>query len=279
MELYQADFDAERESRGNLASEKEQLVSDIRALHKRNEELLAQIQRFVSFAEGEQLWFCFLPISRIHYVFHNSLANFQFSWHEVQIKFCQFWNPAVLFFTTLSHIKVVRIGLDHCRMLVCWFFFFRSSTQRGWFTMPSRNSQPASQTQTPTREERQMVSSRRLLPWLVRTAFPRTWKFPQTEIWRASQIDCFLLQMYEEPVPSPQKYYCPICNFEFKQLDILNHHIEGCLTNWLEVICQFAPSRLPFPGALFGVSWWRLAPYSLTRQDISDKIAFVKRIS
>ena len=45
LEIYSKDFKTEQESRENLANEKDQLLSDLRELQKKNQELIQEAQK------------------------------------------------------------------------------------------------------------------------------------------------------------------------------------------------------------------------------------------
>jgi hypothetical protein len=38
-----------------------------------------------------------------------------------------------------------------------------------------------------------------------------------------------ILQVYDEDVPPPKRYFCPVCNMEFAQVPLLEYHVERCL--------------------------------------------------
>jgi hypothetical protein len=46
VEVYQSDFNAEREARQNLAGEKERLAEDLRHLQHRNQQLLDELEAY-----------------------------------------------------------------------------------------------------------------------------------------------------------------------------------------------------------------------------------------
>jgi hypothetical protein len=46
VEVYQSDFNAEREARENLAGEKERLAEDLRHLQRRNQQLLDELEAY-----------------------------------------------------------------------------------------------------------------------------------------------------------------------------------------------------------------------------------------
>lgn len=45
MEVYQKDFNAERDARNALHEEKEKIATDLRHLQRRNQELMEQVER------------------------------------------------------------------------------------------------------------------------------------------------------------------------------------------------------------------------------------------
>lgn len=44
LDIYKVDFEAERSARAELASEKDQILSDLKLLQKRNQQLIDEIQ-------------------------------------------------------------------------------------------------------------------------------------------------------------------------------------------------------------------------------------------
>lgn len=38
-----------------------------------------------------------------------------------------------------------------------------------------------------------------------------------------------ILQVYDEDVPPPKRYSCPVCNMEFPQVHLLQYHVDRCL--------------------------------------------------
>ncbi|XP_068083261.1 optineurin isoform X2 [Anabrus simplex] len=54
VEVYQSDFNAEREARENLAGEKERLAEDLRLLQRRNQQLLEEVEKLRSNTEPSQ---------------------------------------------------------------------------------------------------------------------------------------------------------------------------------------------------------------------------------
>ncbi|PSN31802.1 hypothetical protein C0J52_22316 [Blattella germanica] len=133
VEVYQSDFNAEREARENLAGEKERLAEDLRDLQRRNQQLLDDLEAYQ------------------------------------QNQFEQLQTP-------------------------------QETTNKA---SPGRPS--------PARS----VSAPQHAP-----------PSPQPPV---EQVDQPPFRVYDEDVPPPKRYFCPVCNLAFAQVDLLEYHVETCL--------------------------------------------------
>jgi hypothetical protein len=62
-----------------------------------------------------------------------------------------------------------------------------------------------------------------------------------------------ILQVYDEEVPPPKRYSCPMCNMEFAQVSLLQYHVDTCL-EWHEegTIPMFLYLTIPV-----NAGWWK----------------------
>ncbi|XP_068083262.1 optineurin isoform X3 [Anabrus simplex] len=130
VEVYQSDFNAEREARENLAGEKERLAEDLRLLQRRNQQLLEEVEKLRSNTEPSQ----------------NRKTSPSFP-------------------------------------------------NSGWSTIgtPGRSASSTSRMRhSPAPEETQQ-------------------------------------RVYDEEIPPPKEFICPVCKMAFRQLNHLEYHIETCL--------------------------------------------------
>jgi len=148
VEVYQSDFNAEREARENLAGEKERLAEDLRHLQRRNQQLLDELEAYQ------------------------------------QNQFEQLRRTAIVPTVPVGGTGFNTIGTPG-----------RVDTQRLGRSSPRRLSPGPHQEQQP-------------LP--------------------AEQNDQ-PVRVYDDDIPPPKRYSCPVCNMEFAQVHLLQHHVERCL--------------------------------------------------
>ncbi|XP_021932009.1 optineurin isoform X2 [Zootermopsis nevadensis] len=152
VEVYQSDFNAEREARENLAGEKERLAEDLRHLQCRNQQLLDELEMYQ------------------------------------QTQFEQMQRQGVPSAPTVAS---------------------------GWNTIA-----------TPGRAKLQRPAGSS--PGRISPGRPTAPQHQQQPLPPAEQNDR-PFRVYDEEVPPPKHYSCPVCNMEFLQVDLLEYHVDTCL--------------------------------------------------
>ncbi|PNF21819.1 hypothetical protein B7P43_G08459 [Cryptotermes secundus] len=152
VEVYQSDFNAEREARENLAGEKERLAEDLRHLQRRNQQLLDELEAY----------------------------------QQNQYEQMQKHAPPAL----VASAPIITSGWNTIATPG------RAEPQRPTRSSPGRRPSPGPQQQNP-------------LP--------------------AAEEDTQPFRVFDEEVPPPKRFFCPVCNMAFAQVSLLEYHVETCL--------------------------------------------------